>query len=105
MACVIDDDLKMMIQMQLMLELEDTVYNMLDACKKGEEEATNKYLEEYNKLNRLIELGYEMIIDGKLKKWDWKWLYEGGKLSQMDWLWFGKDLKESGLSEEEYYKK
>jgi len=102
MGYLLDNELKMTISMCLEMNLDDEVGEMLMAHERGDDDGVKEHYQKYLEANRLVDLGYEMLIDGKLEKWDWQWLADGGHLCDMDWVWFKDWLEKDGVSREEY---
>ena len=105
MGYLIDSSLKITLGMAIELDVDDEVGEIVMAAERGDMAGVQKHYEEYQKMERLRNLGYEMLIDGKLKDWDWKWAADGGHLCDMDWEWFKDDLEKAKVSREEYDKK
>ena len=61
---------------------------------------------EYGKLRRLISLGMDQIIEGKLKNWDWKFMAKKGWLCEHDFEpdRFKGQLEKEGITKEDYCK-
>lgn len=105
MSYLIDNGLKMLISMSLKPSLEDAVADIVTAHENNDDDGVRKHYLEYQKVNRLIDLGYQMLFDGKLKEWDWQWASDNGYLCDMDWEWFKEDLEKAKVSKEEHDKK
>lgn len=104
MSFLLDSGLKFLVA-DLQVSLDDNVGEILVGHENKDEKAIQKALEDYDKNCRLFNMGLQMIIDGNLKEWDWKWLAERGNLCERDWEWFGERLREAGVSKEEFDKK
>ena len=106
MPYLIDNGLKFTI-VDLEIFRSEALGGMVYAHDEKDDETFKKCFKEYERIDRLITMGYEMLIEGKLKEWDWKWLADGGRLCRRDWYedWFKKDLEKDGVSKEEYDKK
>ena len=89
---------------EIRLCIDDAFYGALDARKENNEEKVKELMDLYERNQRLLHLGIEMIEES-LEDFDWKWAAEGGHLCVRDWEWFGDRLKEAGVSKEEYDKK
>lgn len=105
MGYLIDNGLRMTIGMSLEISLDEEVGKIVVAAEKGDMAGVQEHYLEYQKCNRLVDLGYEMLLDGGLKEWDWKWAADTGRLCDMDWEWFKEDLEEAKVSREEFDKK
>lgn len=105
MACLVDSGLKMTLWMAIEIDVGDEVGEIVMAAERGDMDGVRKHYEEYQKMDRLRDIGYLMLIDGGLKEWDWQWAADGGHLCDMDWEWFKDDLEKAKVSKEEYDKK
>ena len=105
MGYVIDSILKIQVGMSIELDVDDEVGAIVMAAEKGDLVGVRKHYDEYQKMSRLSNLGYEMLIDGGLKEWDWQWAADEGMLCDMDWEWFKEDLEEAKVSKEDYDRK
>lgn len=93
--------------MDLEIYRDEAVGDILLGHDHKSDKEVEKAFKEYERYRRLVEMGYEMLFDGKLEEWDWHWLADGGHLCDRDWYddWFKKDLEKAGVSKEEYDKK
>ena len=105
MGYVVDSGLKITLGMAIELDVDDEVGEIVLAAEKGDLVGVRKHYDEYQKMSRLSNLGYEMLIDGGLKECDWQRAADGGHLCDMDWEWFKADLERAKVSREEYNKK
>ena len=105
MGYLIDSGLKMTLEMSIEIDMEEEVDAIVISAECGDMDGVKKHYEEYQKMNRLRTLGYEMLIDGGLKEWDWQWAADNGHLCDMDWIWFKEDLDKAVVSKEEFDKK
>ena len=88
----------------LMFQIHDTEISrdealggILVAHDKGDEAMLKKEVDEYWKMDRAVQLGYEMLLVGELSEWDWVWAAKNGHLCQKDFEWFAEDLAKSGV--------
>ena len=99
---IINNNLKFTIE-DIELSQNEAIGGMLVGHDEKDDEKFQKAFHEYEKYDRLLQLGYEMLIDGKLDDWDWKWAVKLGYLCEMDFEWFELDLKKAEINKEEYY--
>jgi hypothetical protein len=105
MGYVINNGLRFTIGMSLEISLDEEVGEIVMAAEKGDLVGVREHYLEYQKMNRLVDLGYEMLLDGGLEEWDWQWASDTGHLCEMDWEWFKEDLERAKVSKEEHDKK
>jgi hypothetical protein len=105
MGYLIDSGLKMTLGMAIELDVDDEVGEIVMAAEKGDLDGVQYHYKEYQRMERLRNIGYEMLIDGGLKEWDWQWAADKGMLCDMDWEWFKEDLEKAKVSREEFDKK
>jgi hypothetical protein len=60
--------------------------------------------EAYEKCRRLINLGLDQVINGKLTEWDWKYMAKHGWLCEHDFSEqrFKKELEAEGITKDDY---
>jgi len=102
MGYLLDTSLKVTIAMLFEVGVNDALEDMLLANDKGDKERFEKSYLEYTRQKRLVELGYEMMLDGKLKEWDLKWSAKNGHLCNMDFEWFKEMLEKEGITKDNY---
>ena len=105
MGYLIDNGLKITLGMAIELDVDDEVGAIVMAAEKGDLDGVKKHYEEYQKMERLRSIGYEMLIDGGLKEWDWQWAADEGMLCDMDWEWFKEDLERAKVSKKDFDKR
>jgi hypothetical protein len=101
---LIDNDLKLVLA-DLELCLDETVGGILVGHETNDEDKVDESFGQYSRTRRMLDLGYKMLIDGKLEKWDWQLAADKGWLCDMDWGWFKDDLEKAGVNKEEHDKK
>jgi len=94
---LIDSDLKMDLFMGLSISLEEYV-SMIASAKS--QKKRDKLYREYEKCQRLYNIGLKMLIDGNLTAWDWKFADDAGWLCNLDFEWFKIELKKKGIKNE-----
>jgi hypothetical protein len=97
---ICNTDLKFMLAM-VDNERNEAVYDIVTAHKEGDA-AVDKAIKQYQKLDRMVDMGLKMLVDAKLDKWDWKWLASHGWLCELDFEWFKKELDEEKITKDDY---
>jgi len=105
MGYVIDSILKIQVGMSIELDVDDEVTQIVMAAERDDKDGVIEHYNKYKKAKRLRDIGYEMMIDGKLEEWNWQWAADGGHLCDMDWEWFKEELENAKVSREEFDKK
>jgi hypothetical protein len=102
MSYLIDNSLKFLIQD---LEIYDGEYvgGIMDGHDRNDNQKVKENFEDWEINRRMISLGYQMLIDGKLEEWDWKWAAKNGKLCDMDFEWFKREFEKEGITKEKYH--
>jgi len=86
---------------------DEAVCDIVIAHEKKDDEGVKKWYHEYQVYDRMVKLGYEMLLEGKLEVYDLKWAANEGWLCDMDWEedWLKNQLEKAGVNKEEYDKK
>jgi hypothetical protein len=101
---IIDNTLKLLIT-DMEISRDEAVSGMLSGHYHEKYDKIQECFKQYEKYDRLVRLGYQMLLDGNLEDWDWKWAADTGYLCDMDWEWFKEDLEKAGINREEFEKK
>lgn len=103
MAFYIDSSLKFLIA-DLEVYRDESVGEILVGYDEKNDEKVQSGFKNYRKYDRLISLGLEMLIDGQLEEWDWKYAADYGWLCEMDFEedWCKKDLEKVGITKKDY---
>ena len=101
---LINNDLKWVLS-DLWISLDEAVRGILVGHETKNEDKVDESFRQYSRAGRMLDLGYKMLTDGKLDKWDWQRAADEGWLCDMDWVWFKDDLEKAGVNKEEHDKK
>lgn len=78
-------------------DMNEAVGGMLAGFDKKDDKEIEKCMEEYSKNERVVRLGMQMMLDGKLQEWDWQYAESRGWLCEKDFEWFKAELDAEGI--------